>query len=269
MSNNKHENYQGYIYPDGEDVFTMALIEASEPYPGYWQASEDDVLDRGIKMITKNGLKGSLLDVGCGFGRLLLKFSQYFDLLYGVEPDRERFEVCKKNITEWGMEEKVRLYNGTVDMLEDKLRFDVILCSHVVQHIPEQTSRQLLKALRKLLKDNGLLIVSTSHSDTDKDIFLKNYIDVEGKRVEEKISQAEFNSFENRNGVLPTKKFSGDNLLKLLENSGFKAVDSRVYHDNRGSRYIHKLFGTDRLINTLGSLKKTRGRDICVIAGKD
>jgi len=269
MPNNKHENYESYIYPDGGEAITIALIGETEPYPGYWQASEDGVLDRGIKMISKNGLKGSLLDVGCGFGRLLLKFSKYFDLLYGVEPDRERYEVCKKNISEWSMEEKVRLFNGTVDMLDDRLCFDVILCSHVIQHIPEQISVQLLKTFRKLLKDNGLLILTTSHSDTNEDIYLKNYINTEGKRAEAKISQKEFNSFENKNGILPTKMFSWHNLQKLLEAGGFHVIDSRVYHDNRGSRYIHKLFGTDRLINTLGSLKKTRGRDICVIAGQD
>ncbi len=263
-----YENIQdnNYIYPDAGEALTISLIGETEPYPGYWEASETGVLDRAIKIIKKKYQNGTFLDVGCGFGRLILKFSPHFQTICGLEPDKGRYEVCRKNINNWGLAEKVKLLNGSVELLQEHNAYDVILCSHVIQHIPENTANTLLKEFRKLLKKDGLLVLTTSHSKSNKDIYYKSYFNSENKRVEEAISKSEFNITENTSGILPIKMYTSESLMHLLQKNKFHVDEIRVYHDDRGFMLIDKLIGTDTLANSFSGLKNKRGRDICVIA---
>ncbi len=263
------ENIQDnkYIYPDEGEALTISLIGETEPYPGYWEASEAGVLDRAVKIIKKKYMNGNLLDVGCGFGRLILKFSPYFHKVTGLEPDKGRFEVSRQNINKWGLAQKVELLNGSVELLEENNVYDVILCSHVLQHITEDTANSLVIKFRKLLKKDGMLILTTSHSLIEKDLYYKSYFNSDNKRVEAEITKSEFNTIENSNGVLPIKMYTAESLTQLLEKHKFHVMGIRVYHDDAGFMLIDKLIGTDILVNSFAGLKNKHGRDIFVIAG--
>ncbi len=263
LSNIEKNNY---IYPDGEETITLKLIGETEPYENYWEKSEEEVLNRVIKSIKKKRLNGKFLDIGCGLGRLIHKFSPYFQEIYGVEPDKGRFDVCKKNISEWELEDKVKLFNGSVEAIEQKNSFDMILCSHVIQHIPEQTVIHLLEAIRTLIKKDGILVFTTAHSIIEKDIYVKSYMNCVNKRIEELISPEEFNGFENVEGLLPIKMFTLNSLNTLLKINSFDIIDSKVYHHNKASKLLDNALGTDKLINTCEYIKNRCGRDIFVIA---
>ena len=74
----------------------------AEPFKGYRDRSEDHVL-RYAEYSFKSIPEGSLLDLGCGEGRLALHFAKYFKRVIALEPDEWRLAQSQKNAIEAGL----------------------------------------------------------------------------------------------------------------------------------------------------------------------
>ena len=101
------------------------------------------------------GKSGKLLDVGCGLGYFLRKI-QSFDAWesFGCEISRHAVDYAAK---------KVGVKNILCGICEDlnykENSFDIITLWDVIEHIPDSDS--LLRHLRTLLKDDGMLFIHT------------------------------------------------------------------------------------------------------------
>ena len=100
----------------------------------------------------KYGLDGkSILDIGAGKGVFLDRVWSMAAIPAGIEPDREN---CEK-IARKGHE----CYHGTVESVETDEKFDIVTILWTLENCGDCLS--FLKSARKLLKDDGILVVAT------------------------------------------------------------------------------------------------------------
>lgn len=102
-----------------------------------------------------------ILDIGCGMGHFLYYCNQkgYKDFI-GIDISKEAVEYCKEHIT------------NNVELIEDLNQFlsknpciyDVVVMNDVIEHIPKKDILEILKQIRKALKENGLIIIKTNNS---------------------------------------------------------------------------------------------------------
>lgn len=108
-----------YQYPDKDDKLTAALI--NNEYDGLsWQKSEEKVMSVAVAAVS--GLSTgrhhrTLLDVGCGIGRMFGVFAEHVGRIDALEPDRDRAD--KAHSQGRRIEErtgtKISVINGTID----------------------------------------------------------------------------------------------------------------------------------------------------------
>jgi SAM-dependent methyltransferase len=102
---------------------------------------------------------GSVLDVGCGTGRLLELLGQYPDLhREGIELSVERAEMAEKLTA-------CEIHKTPIEVFESESKFDVIIMINVLSHIPNFDG--LFKAIHALLSPKGKLIIKTGEMRQD------------------------------------------------------------------------------------------------------
>ena len=110
----------------------------------------------------------SLLDFGCGTGDFLnychLKGMQ----CHGVEKDDGARNMGKNHFN-------LPIHEELEEIESKKEKFDVITLWHVLEHIED--FKMLLTRLKKLLNDNGLLILGLpNHNSFDAHVFKENWV---------------------------------------------------------------------------------------------
>ncbi|HLO88496.1 MAG TPA: class I SAM-dependent methyltransferase [Nostocaceae cyanobacterium] len=156
-----------------------------------WKARDQEVWANNIQdLITPDAV---ILDAGCGLGRLLPRFWPAKKIVL-VEPDRRRFlhasVVAKcllnddqelleklKNDGFWQTHEYENLLqaaytspvkSGKVHLINDVMQspdiaqygtFDLIVCSHIFEHISLDIIQESIAAFYNFLKPNGSLVI--------------------------------------------------------------------------------------------------------------
>lgn len=100
--------------------------------------------------LIKEYMKGNILEVGSGNGKLIEPFFNKNNKISLCEIDKKFFLNLKKKFYR-----KAKIYNCSIKNL--KFRYDTILYGDVLEHI-KQDKREILLALSKL-KHNGRLII--------------------------------------------------------------------------------------------------------------
>lgn len=93
-----------------------------------------------------------VLEVGCGAGHILERIPE--GKLYGIDISEIQIKRAKERL---GDKVELKKSAGEVIPYEDKF-FDKLLCSEVIEHVLEPVP--LLKEMKRVLKDNGLLSLS-------------------------------------------------------------------------------------------------------------
>ena len=95
------------------------------------------------------------LDIGCGEGRKSSIFTQLASDIVGLDISLEELgEARKRGI-------KVMLADALHLPFRDNC-FEAVLCFHVIEHL--RKSAQALKEIRRILKNSGLLLLTTPNS---------------------------------------------------------------------------------------------------------
>ena len=261
-----------YQYPDACDKVTIAFIRKNEPFKGYWEKSENYILGKMKKWIQScvdRSTNAVFLDAGCGTGRLLPELEAYFNSILAIDPDPTQIERAKDLVEEHGFHDKVAFQAASIEGLKCKKEtFDVILCSHVLQHVTGSSVQPTLQRLAEVLNPSGLLFITTTHSGRNHDYFVKAYLRG-SEAVEEEIGREEFDSLVlNGENILPIHFFTMGTILRLLESSDLELADIESYHILCKVPLLDRIVDRDRIVNSLSFLKNKLGRDIFIVAKK-
>ncbi len=92
----------------------------------------------------------TILDFGCGFGQLIIALKNLnLDNVYGYDINREAEDYCKSK--------NINIFKSLSDI---SIKFDVIVMSHVLEHIKKDEIIETLKYIREnLLKPQGKLFI--------------------------------------------------------------------------------------------------------------
>lgn len=97
----------------------------------------------------------SLLDIGAGTGDLIELEKNKFNLIYGVDIDKESVDIC---IEKFGDDPDIHIIQGDIRSLDFIDRFDLITACDVLEHLTLEDCRNTLKIIYSLLKDDGKFI---------------------------------------------------------------------------------------------------------------
>lgn len=118
---------------------------------------------RKVKRIKSRGL---VLDVGCAMGFFMEEAQKLGFKAFGIEISKYAGNFAKKKFGK-------RIFLGSVEEFFQKwpklpnfknLEFDVIILSDIIEHVKDP--RGILTYLRKILKNDGVIIIQTGDSDS-------------------------------------------------------------------------------------------------------
>jgi len=110
-----------------------------------------------INTVKKLGnISGKVLDVGCGYGALLLELKKENKNvgLYGIDICENAVTHCRK------LGIKAEIGNADSISYADKV-FDTVIMGEVIEHVVEQ--EKALKEVYRILKDNGRFLLTTDN----------------------------------------------------------------------------------------------------------
>jgi SAM-dependent methyltransferase len=257
-----------YRYPDVDDEVTVRFIGQSEPYKGYWDESEQRALDHASQLLAST-LKGRddvmAVDAGCGPGRLLPWMSTFAARITAVDPDKDRLAIAKASNRQLNDQSDITYSAGPLGTLREA-SYDLIVCSHIIQHLVTDYVTSFLNQLHRLMSPDGLLVLSYSRAAVGDDRYSVDRLQDERVRSVP-IDKEQFDRIvrENESGSLPIHFIDPDHLVGLAKDLGFKELWRWSFHalDDFGDldQYVHR----DELVNNSPELSRALGRDAMVV----
>lgn len=154
--------------------------------------------------ISQNKYK-KILDIGCGTGTVCFYLASKGSFVTGVDISRKAIELAKLNSRNLNLSKKTRFYIS--DFPNDKIigKFDLIVCSEVLEHIKDHT--KAISKVYSLLEKNGHAFLSVPLKTSF--LYRFNFL----------------HKFDNEVGHL--RRYSEKEFMDLIENSKFKILAIR------------------------------------------
>lgn len=113
--------------------------------------------EQRIKAVKKH-IKGKVLDLGCGVGKLteLIKADDYV----GIDIDKESIDEAKKSYPNYTFFEFKEF-----EINDNAMKFDTIVSMAVIEHV--KNPEEFLTNLVKYLKEDGSIVLTTPHPKAD------------------------------------------------------------------------------------------------------
>ncbi len=125
------------------------------------------------KIIFKK-LNGRILDIGCGAGKISVYLAEKGLDVEGFDASEEMIKEAEKLAKKENVEEKTRFYIQDLLDLDDKNKFDYVLCLfNQLTYFPYAKTRiKVIKKMISSLKKNGEIIITTTNKNYPR-IFIK------------------------------------------------------------------------------------------------
>jgi len=250
-----------YRYPDTGDRVTHSFIGSHEPFPGYWAVSEKRALDRlsaELTTLLPPRRQVRALDAGCGEGRLLGWLAGFAATITAVDPDPERLDGAREIRPP---DTEVGFHAASIADVPDG-PFDLVLCSHVIQHVPSDELAPILRRLHDVTAPDGLLALSYSRAPAGQGGFSIERVGEDGFSTR-RISRAEFDQAlrDGPGGALPVRLLDPAEVAAEAGAAGWQTVWEWTYHvlDDLGPADEH--VDRDELVNASPPLRRHLGRD--------
>jgi demethylmenaquinone methyltransferase/2-methoxy-6-polyprenyl-1,4-benzoquinol methylase len=137
--------------------------------------SAPDRYDKGIHMLSFGKLgkaydrllapvkKGQhILDIGCGTGALTIKAAQRGAKVTGMDINPQMLDVARKHVRELQLEARVQFLEAGVAEMEslETGSYDVVMSGLCFSELSEDEQIYALKQVKRVLKDEGLLLLA-------------------------------------------------------------------------------------------------------------
>ncbi len=106
----------------------------------------------------------SVLDFGCGTGRLLVPFSRVAENVTGIDVSASMLAEAKNNMAKYQVNNVQLVESNSPDVLKDH-QFDLVHSYIVLQHIPVHTGYHVLDVLTQLIKPGGYGMIHLTYSN--------------------------------------------------------------------------------------------------------
>lgn len=189
-----------------KDFYSSDYFAGNQDKLGYYNYFEEENSIRlnsksRLEQIRKYAKGEKLLDIGCAAGFFLDEAKSYFKVS-GVEISEDMAKFARKEL-------KLKVFNAPFSSQTlVNTTFDVITMWDVIEHVSDPLDT--IKNVKRLLKNNGLLVFSTGDVDS---LFAK-------------ISKEHWHLFTPPQHL---SYFSKKVIIKMLEENGFKII--RIDYD--------------------------------------
>jgi Methyltransferase domain len=225
-ANSESENYR---YPDPCDAITGHMI-TSLSESKRWEAEEEAVLAQLTSRIEQLHAPRSLLDVGAGEGRLALRLGSHFQRMVLFEPDEERsrrIPDVMKQIDKGAL--SYRILRRRDEMVTDS-PYDVVLISHVVQHVAFGVAVNLVLESMSLCRSGGVIYLATNLSANDHRYHAERLSDA-GEWTTQQLTRDAFDDLAaHPTDVLPIHSFPAPFLCSLFQDGGVETLSVLPFH---------------------------------------
>lgn len=138
----------------GDDEIVTEYLQIMIKYRKRVSEKPDPVVDNKLRDIYSIKRTGRLLDIGCSFGDFLAKASHFYDVS-GVEVNPVTANIAAQDFP---------VYRGFLQDLNLVQEYDIATLHQVLYGVPDPVG--LFSAIRRILKDDGILYVNTPNSDS-------------------------------------------------------------------------------------------------------
>ena len=178
----------------------------------------------------------TILDFGCGIGRLLIPFASLAEKVVGVDVSRTMLEQAQKNCSEHN------LANVELVLSDDELNsvtetFEFVHSALVFQHIPVDRGRLILQRLLTRIKPGGVGAVQVLYS---KSIYESSF-GVEPPLAKLKWYQRRKSEVKSTTLQMQMNPYNVNELLFLLQGQGVKNFHAK-FTDHGGELGIFLYF---------------------------
>jgi 2-polyprenyl-3-methyl-5-hydroxy-6-metoxy-1,4-benzoquinol methylase len=166
----------------------------------YWNTPEPNeeeklrwsIIENFLKIIDRKEI--DILDLGCGRGWLTNLLSNYGNVI-GIEPIKPVVDYAKKIFPEINF-----ICGTTKDLLKKRKskKFDLIVCSEVIEHILDREKANFIDDIFKLLNADGFLIVTTPRKEAQLEWLTYSSPD---QPIEDWISEYELEKLISQRGL--------------------------------------------------------------------
>lgn len=160
-----------------------------------------------------NIFSGSLLDLGCGDGKLTIKFAKSGFEVYGIDISKTAVEWAEERSKDQPVEANFRV-GSVLDLPYESEKFNVVIDSFCFHCIIGKDRKKFLSEAFRVLKTNGILIIMTKCGDPKDPDY--PFDPVTRCKVED--------------GV-PTRYMGlPQDIVTEIKNEGFKVLDYQVFN---------------------------------------
>ena len=161
----KSKDNVSHHYDIGNDFYQLWLDKSMTYSCGYFENEKDTLEQSQVNkvdyILKKLNLKegNTLLDIGCGWGELILKAAREYKVhALGATLSQEQYEEIKLRIKKEGLEHLVDVSLVDYRQIKDK-KFDRIVSVGMLEHVGKENLEEYFSSIHSLLKDGGISLL--------------------------------------------------------------------------------------------------------------